>query len=116
MHTSCYSQGCYQVDDVKQRPRKAKASKKGDSDPVEVSQPPVTGNVIMPRQKQEGLEADVAGIGVETLIVADSVYNKELRCGAMVSLFRIFARLRKRPSTLVTHSYFCSECLIDEEC
>lgn len=34
----------------------------------------------MPPQKQEGLEADVAGISVDTLIVADSVYNKELRC------------------------------------
>jgi hypothetical protein len=75
----------HQVDDAKQRPRKARAPKKGDSVAVEVRQLPASGNVIMPPQKQEGLEADVAGIGVDTLVVADSVYNKELRCGAIIS-------------------------------
>nr|XP_024395668.1 uncharacterized protein LOC112291913 isoform X5 [Physcomitrium patens] len=32
----------------------------------------------MPLQKQEGLEADVADIGLDALVVADLVYNKEL--------------------------------------
>ncbi|KAG0588092.1 hypothetical protein KC19_2G215500 [Ceratodon purpureus] len=56
------------------RGRKARPEKK----PTGSSQPLLTRNVIMPSQKQEGLEADVAGFGVETLVVADSVYNKEL--------------------------------------
>jgi hypothetical protein len=76
----------WQVDEAKQRPRKAKAAKKVTEVAVIVQPLPVTGNVIMPPQKQEGLEADVAGIGIETLVVADSVYNKELRCGAIISL------------------------------
>ncbi|KAG0612135.1 hypothetical protein M758_6G004600 [Ceratodon purpureus] len=66
------------VDDAKHRPRKARAPKKADSVAVEVCQPPAVGNVVMPPQKQDGLEADVAGIGIDTLVVADSVYNKEL--------------------------------------
>lgn len=44
----------------------------------------------MPPQKQEGLEADVAGIGVDTLVAADSVYNKELRCDGF-SVYCCFA-------------------------
>ena len=70
-----YSQSLYQVCVARPRGRKARAAKK----PTGSSQPPLTRNVIMPSQKQEGLEADVAGFGVETLVVADSVYNKELR-------------------------------------
>jgi hypothetical protein len=33
----------------------------------------------MPPQKQVGLEADVKHIDLKDLVVADSVYNKELR-------------------------------------
>jgi hypothetical protein len=36
-------------------------------------------NVVMPPQKQVGLEADVKHIDLKDLVVADSVYNKELR-------------------------------------
>jgi hypothetical protein len=35
-------------------------------------------NVVMPPQKQVGLEADVKHIDLKDLVVADSVYNKEL--------------------------------------
>lgn len=73
-------QGSHQVDEAKQRPRKAKAAKQVEVAVELIRQPSPTGNVIMPPQKQEGLEADVAGIGIDTLVVADSVYNKELRC------------------------------------
>lgn len=67
-----------QVDEAKQRPKKTRAGKKVEVVAQKSVQP--SGNVIMPRQKQEGLEVDVAGIAIETLVVADSVYNKELRC------------------------------------
>lgn len=103
--------GSCQADGAKQRPRKARASEKADSVAVEVWQPPASGNVIMPAQKQEGLEADVAGIGIDTLVVADSVYNKELRYSALP--FDSFARLRNVPPhwwSILRIAQNCSEC------
>lgn len=58
---------------------KKKGKPKKEEAAVEVLEPRVPESVVMPRQKQEGLEADVAGIGIDTLVIADSVYNKELR-------------------------------------
>lgn len=67
----------FKVSDTKPKPRKSRASKIVEvSD--ELGEPYALGNVVMPLQKQEGLEADVADIGLDALVVADLVYNKEL--------------------------------------